>query len=150
MKRLVLVFHDQSVELCCPTCVAADMEAVFRDCLSRTARATRTIVINRKDNVYSVDDGAGEVVTGLPRGDLATFVMEAAVKALIEDIGTGVALHAGAVRWNGKAILVAGPSGSGKSSMIAWLMNRGFEYLTDEAAVLMAPAKYAVCPALSS
>jgi hypothetical protein len=143
VERFVLVFHDQSVALCCPSCVASDMEAVFRDCLSHTATPTRTIVINEKDDtvdgkndVYSVDDGAGEVVTGLTRGDLATFVMEAAVRALIEDISTGVALHAGAIRWNGKAVLVAGPSGSGKSSMIAWLMDRGFEYLTDEVAVL--------------
>lgn len=143
MERFVLAFHDQSVALCCPSCVAADMEAVFRDCLSHTAMPTRTIVVGKQDDsidgkngVYTVDDGAGEVVTGLPRTDLATFVMEAAVRALIEDIRTGVALHAGAVRWNGKAILVAGPSGSGKSSMIAWLMDRGFQYLTDEVAVL--------------
>ncbi len=136
MERFVLVFHDQSVELRCPSCVAADMKAVFRDCLSHTVEPKRSIVINRQNDTYSVDDGAGEVVTGLPRCDLPTFVMEAAVRALIEDIGTGVVLHAGAVRWNGKAVLVAGPSGSGKSSMIAWLMDRGFEYLSDEAAVL--------------
>ncbi len=136
MERFVLVFHDQSVELRCPPCAAADMEAVFRDCLSHSAKPERAIVIDKKDGGYSVDDGAGEVVTGLSRGDLATFVMEATVRALIEDIGTGVALHAGAVRWNGKAVLVAGPSGSGKSSFIAWLMDRGFEYLTDEVTAL--------------
>ena len=136
MERFVLVFHDQSVALCCPACVAADMEAVFQDCLSYSARPTRTIVIGRNDHLYSIDDSAGEAVAGLTRVDLPNFVMEAVVRALIEDISTGVALHAGAVRWNGKAVLVAGPSGSGKSSLIAWLMDCGFEYLTDEAAVL--------------
>ena len=136
MERFVLVFHDQSVALCCPSCVAADMEAIFRDCLSQSARPTRTIVIARNGGLYSIDDSAGEAVSGLTRVDLPNFVMEFVMRALIEDIATGVALHTGAVRWNGKAILVAGPSGSGKSSMIAWLMDRGFEYLTDEAAVL--------------
>jgi hypothetical protein len=28
VDRFVLVFHDQSIALCCPSCVAADMEAV--------------------------------------------------------------------------------------------------------------------------
>ena len=38
VARFVLVFHDRSVALCCPTYVAADMEAVFRDYLPHSIK----------------------------------------------------------------------------------------------------------------
>ena len=48
-----------------------------------------------------------------------------------------VAPHAGAVARNDKAILVPGATGSGKSSLIAWLVDRAFDYLTDEITLLV-------------
>jgi hypothetical protein len=77
-------------------------------------------------------------VAGLARGDLPTFVMEAVVRGLVKDLTTAVALHAGAVAHNGKAALIAGPTGVGKSSLVAWLIGNGFDYLSDEIALLFA------------
>src|SRR5262245_10775609 len=62
--------------------------------------------------------------------------MEAVVRGLVKDLTTAVALHAGAVAHNGKAILIAGPTGAGKSSLVAWLIGNGFAYLSDEIALL--------------
>lgn len=42
------------------------------------------------------------------------------------------ALHAAALVFKGKGILLPGKSGSGKSSLAAWLTSRGHTYLTDE------------------
>lgn len=42
------------------------------------------------------------------------------------------AVHAAAVAAGGKGILLAGKSGSGKSSLAAWLTVHGLTYLTDE------------------
>ena len=45
-------------------------------------------------------------------------------------------LHCGAVRWKGRAILVPGESGSGKSSLTAELVRAGAQYYSDEYAIL--------------
>ncbi len=41
-------------------------------------------------------------------------------------------VHAGAVGWNGRAILLPGPSHSGKSSLVAELVRRGATYYSDD------------------
>lgn len=45
-------------------------------------------------------------------------------------------VHAGAVGWYGKAIVIPGPSLSGKSSLVAALVRAGATYYSDEYAVL--------------
>jgi hypothetical protein len=62
--------------------------------------------------------------------------MDAVVRGLVRDLATAVALHAGAITYNGRAALIAGPTGSGKSSLVAWLIGNGFHYLSDEIALL--------------
>ncbi len=46
-----------------------------------------------------------------------------------------VFVHAGAVGWQGRAIVVPGASGSGKSSLVAALVRAGATYYSDEFAV---------------
>src|SRR5262249_12521904 len=77
-------------------------------------------------------------VAGLVRGDLPTFVMDAVVRGLVKDLTTAVALHAGAVAHSGKAVLVAGPTGAGKSSLVAWLIRNRLTFLSDEIAFRVA------------
>ena len=64
------------------------------------------------------------------------------VDALITDLDSGVALHAGAVLYGDSGILLPGPSGAGKSSLTAWLADRGFAYATDECVVLKQKVPY--------
>jgi hypothetical protein len=45
-------------------------------------------------------------------------------------------LHAGAVSDNGVAALFPAPSGAGKSTLVAGLVQRGFNYVTDEAVAI--------------
>ncbi|MFN2576993.1 MAG: hypothetical protein ABR607_04815 [Pyrinomonadaceae bacterium] len=47
-----------------------------------------------------------------------------------------VFVHAGVVEWKGKAILIPGPSFSGKSTMVAELLRAGATYYSDEYAVI--------------
>jgi hypothetical protein len=60
--------------------------------------------------------------------DLRLFVAEWA--------RTRVFLHAGAVGWRGRAILLPGPSQSGKSTLVAELVRAGARYYSDEFAVI--------------
>jgi len=136
---MLVSLHDQTVELRCPPGVAADIEFLYRGSLVSEASPGSCIVIEEAtDGRFSIAVDRDPMVAELTRGDLATFVMEAVMRGLVKDLTTAVALHAGAVAYNGKAALIAGPTGSGKSSLVAWLVGNGFDYLSDEVAVLFA------------
>jgi hypothetical protein len=47
-----------------------------------------------------------------------------------------ILVHAGAVSWKAKGILLPAEKGSGKTTLVAGLIRAGFDYLTDEAAVI--------------
>ncbi|MFI5180923.1 MAG: hypothetical protein ACHQPI_06000 [Thermoanaerobaculia bacterium] len=70
----------------------------------------------------------GETLLDALESDLERFVAERARRVLF--------IHAGAVGWHGKAILLPGRSGSGKTTLVAALVRAGGVYLSDEYAVL--------------
>ncbi len=51
------------------------------------------------------------------------------------------AIHAGAVFHGRNAILLPGSSGAGKSTLTAWLLTKGYRYLTDELVMLSKEGK---------
>jgi hypothetical protein len=79
---------------------------------------------------------------GVPLSDCATVA--AAVEWLLWHVNQAAAasvagqvvLHAGGVQAGHVGILLPGPSGSGKSSLVAALVERGLRYLSDEIVVL--------------
>jgi len=44
----------------------------------------------------------------------------------------GLVFHAGALAWRGHGVLVPGVIGAGKTTITAWLVTKGVDYLTDE------------------
>ncbi|MBI5876706.1 MAG: hypothetical protein HZB53_03570 [Chloroflexi bacterium] len=44
----------------------------------------------------------------------------------------GLLFHAAALRHNGRGLVIPGISSAGKSTLTAWLLSHGFDYLTDE------------------
>ena len=62
----------------------------------------------------------------------AAILFDSVIFNLLNKNSLGVAFHAGAVAFQEKVILLPGQSGSGKSTMSAWLAAHGFSYLTDE------------------
>lgn len=137
MRRIAVRLGDQVVGIETVTAVAAQIEFMFGPNLcepcSPVTRSLR-IEINEKGN-YTVIDG-NEVTANLSDTDLPVFVAEAVVRNLVTDLTTAVALHTGCVAHNGKAILIAGASGAGKTSLTAWFVEKGFDYVTDEVAIL--------------
>lgn len=71
----------------------------------------------------SIDD-----VYGVLESDLRLYVAEMAPRRVF--------VHAGAVGWRGRAILIPGRSFSGKTTLVAELVKAGAEYYSDEYAVL--------------
>jgi hypothetical protein len=80
--------------------------------------------------------GGRPLLTGVPpealldalESDLELFVAERARRVVF--------IHAGAVGWRGRAILLPGSSGSGKTTLVAAFVRAGAVYLSDEYAVL--------------
>ncbi len=100
------------------------------------ANSAKRIAITEQVDGRFLLSGAGASVGDLGRADVLNFLIERVVHALIVDMTSAPVLHAGAVIRHGQAILVAGASGAGKSSLVAWLVDRGCSYLTDEACVV--------------
>jgi hypothetical protein len=93
--------------------------------------------LTSKDNVtYRVwaPDGA---VPGSSDVAVALDILDAKIRQCVAFHAPGlVFVHAGAVGYNGRAIVIPGRSFSGKSSLVAELVGAGAEYYSDEYTVL--------------
>lgn len=138
VRRISLRFHDQTVDLHFPLGLKTEIDALFRHCIDDSSVGRFPILVGENgDNLFSVRSSELNA-QNLTEGDFATFLMEAVVHDLVYRMQSAVALHAGAVSdANGNAILIAGGSGVGKSSLTAWLIERGFQYLSDEVVALV-------------
>jgi hypothetical protein len=138
MSRFFLSLHDQVVELCCPDNLDDDVRLLFGAGYAKDVTPQHRITINEDEDhcLSMVDDSTPRSAVGFSRDEFPMVVMEAVSHALIVDLHTAVALHSGAVAWDDNSILIAGQTGAGKSSLVAWFVDKGFEYLTDELIVV--------------
>lgn len=95
----------------------------------------------RVDNVarYHVQNGSSITISpevGAMNDDILVFLMGSAMGALLHQRRI-LALHAGAIVVNGKSVIFAGPSGIGKSTLIAGLHRRGYHFLADDVCAVM-------------
>jgi hypothetical protein len=114
--------------------------------LADRATATR-IEVRRTGTGFSlrVDDGPATMVPTVDAGVLGTLdrIVTAVLGAL--DARGILATHAGVVTFGGRAVLLAGPSGRGKSTLSLAMLRDGASLLTDEMA-LIDPAGPSVLP----
>jgi len=98
------------------------------------------------DHIYSLwasDGTPARVYSGRARR-ARTLDLGKALAVLEAEIRQGIAtaaprhtfVHAGAVGWRGRAIVIPGRSRSGKTTLVAALVSAGASYLSDEYAVL--------------
>jgi len=65
-------------------------------------------------------------------GDLIYHLSDRVVFHIADQADAAYCLHAAAVTYQNKAIVIPAQSGSGKSSFTCWLVKNGFDYITDE------------------
>jgi hypothetical protein len=65
-------------------------------------------------------------------GGASAFLLEKLQDHLVQHCTNGILLHAAAVARGGRSLLLAGGTGSGKTTLATWLVRRGIDYLTDE------------------
>jgi hypothetical protein len=68
--------------------------------------------------------------------DLAPDLMRVVDDAVVQRLTTLRAVHAGAVLWCGRALLLPGGTHAGKSSLVTELLRRGATYFSDEYALI--------------
>jgi hypothetical protein len=79
----------------------------------------------------------GVVAHRSPRvGGVVDWILWKASTEAIAGIEGYVAIHAGAVGWDGSSVLLPAPHDSGKTTLTAALTASGFSYFTDEAALI--------------
>lgn len=88
------------------------------------------------DVIYRLFRDSGEVASSLDPDYIARLLGHTLIVCLTETSSRRVFLHAGAVGWRGRGLLLPGPGWSGKSSLVAELVRAGADYYTDDVAVL--------------
>jgi hypothetical protein len=85
---------------------------------------------------YTLTSSSGTLFTGSLNVQCAAVLFDQVIFHLLDQRKNGIALHSGAVVFQGKTILLPGQSGSGKSTVSAWLTSEHCScrcsYLTDE------------------
>jgi hypothetical protein len=100
------------------------------------AKAIVTTVVRERGGVAVIVDE--ELVAACPLIEEAAVMVRACLSELaIMRSGGLCAIHAGALGRNGRALLLPGDAGHGKSTLSAGLAARGFEMLCDDTALLV-------------
>ncbi|MDU9050172.1 MAG: hypothetical protein Q3M30_15100 [Candidatus Electrothrix sp. Rat3] len=129
--------------------------AASRGTSLHTADTTATLTITStvgcaEGEKYTLADSSGTLFTGSLNVQCAAVLFDQVIFHLLNHLKDGVALHSGAVVYQGKTILLPGQSGSGKSTVSAWLTSEHStcrcSYLTDELVVLPENASDSVVP----
>jgi hypothetical protein len=86
---------------------------------------------------FSIESRHSEPVGNLTLPELLSRLLDEVGRSLIFDLDRAVALHGASVLANdNKIVLIAGPTGAGKSTLAAWLAENGMDYLSDEIVLL--------------
>ncbi|MDH3375624.1 MAG: hypothetical protein OEQ39_01470 [Gammaproteobacteria bacterium] len=81
---------------------------------------------------FTMSRNGKELYSGQSSGMLANLLVGETIYNLADRSRGGLVFHAGAVSWDGAGVLLPGKTGAGKTTLTAWLVARGLNYLTDE------------------
>ena len=89
------------------------------------------IVIKSFHDRYLLSYGGGQIETDAPLQAALNIVFENTVYS------PGILpLHAGAVEVNGRAFVFIAPTGTGKTTLVAYLAHKGYPYISDDRALV--------------
>jgi hypothetical protein len=141
----VEIHYNDDTSLAFLDVLFGDLHSPSREALPQR-EATLTIALSQKGDEegeqYLLIDRQERIFTGPLNVQFAAILFDKVIFHLINHRNDGVALHSAAVACQGGTILLPGQSGSGKSTVTAWLISGHCQcrcsYLTDEL-VLLAP-----------
>jgi len=137
VHRSIISFAGCAVELLHPAGWEDDLALLFGTSdTTDAAIAGRIAARATSDGNISLLEDDALTFEDLPRHEALHRLAGIVVGRLASSVKTGVSIHAGVVLLNAQAILIAGPTGAGKSTLTAWFVEKGYDYLTDEFALL--------------
>jgi hypothetical protein len=133
MRPILVGFPDHVIAVTCPDSLRGDAENLLKPLRAGKRRPDYSIDIKthgRNRYRFCIDGVESEGLC--TRATALVRLVDEVCRLAVFDVDDGLVLHAGAIAKGDRGILIAGPSGSGKSSLAAWFADRGFDYLTDE------------------
>jgi coenzyme PQQ synthesis protein D (PqqD) len=91
-----------------------------------------TIDVERDKSGWTVRRNEGAFASSLRTNEIVPVVVSALLDGLLRRIGSSIAFHASAAKHNGRCLLLAAPAGSGKSTLCAALLSRGYQFIADD------------------
>lgn len=114
------------------TVIAANFAAMTVAPDSTVPALRYRVAAGAEPDVFRVSCGGTVVDEHVARGDILYALEQSLTVELQLRRADLLFLHAAAVEWNGRAVLFAAESGSGKSTTTWALLHHGFGYLSDE------------------
>jgi hypothetical protein len=140
-RRRTLTLGARTLRISYPSALRAAVAALFGALEGAQGASGRppdiTLDVSQTgDDAYTIIDSSAASSDEYRGDEIASQVSAKIIAALVEGLTGAVALHAGAVLWKNACILLPGASGIGKTSLVAWLVDRGCRYLSDELVIL--------------
>jgi hypothetical protein len=103
----------------------------------RSSKQDRLGLLDEGNGIYSIYRPDGACIHDAPGREYALTMLESQIQGHIALDATGfVFIHAGVVADGGRAIVIPGPSFSGKTTLVRALVDAGAVYYSDEFAAL--------------
>ncbi|GAB4436998.1 MAG: hypothetical protein Kow0031_18810 [Anaerolineae bacterium] len=83
-------------------------------------------------NQFTLHRNDSRIYSGDSLPQLADLLLGNSCHHLADRSHGGLLFHAGAVERQGRGLILPGTMGAGKTTLTAWLLTRGFNYLSDE------------------
>lgn len=135
--RALISLSDQCLTLSFPAAAAEIVRFLFHPHMTGSDAVRAQAEIRQDpDGTFTLQTPHTPTVSGLTELSLPDHLMDAVIRGLVTDLRSGIALHAAAVAFDDRALLIAGATGVGKSTLTAWLAANHARYLTDELVIL--------------
>lgn len=139
MNEVVVRLGHHTVAIELPAHLLGDgILASLQSDLPVTGSDDRIIVGDEGDRSFTLRGPDGPNESGLKRGALLNRLLVSVADRLTDKAGVPV-LRAAAVSWDDSAVLIAGPESSGKSSLAAWFVEKGFALIGDDRVAILDP-----------
>ncbi|MGH2572272.1 MAG: hypothetical protein ACRDGU_02090 [Actinomycetota bacterium] len=109
--------------------------APFRNGAEGTNERVYSLVRTDRDLPYSLFEDDALIKEVVHPGSLIDRLLSEITAQAVERTAH-LAVHAGAASWKGRTVLLPAPPDSGKTTLTAALTQAGFDFLTDEAALI--------------
>jgi len=148
MLTRVLSFGDSSIEVITHSDETGDLvEMLFKGVPEQGVNPphARLEISQDRDRDFRLTRDEKEIYKGDSPAALANSLMDACIYNLADKCSSGLLFHAACLSWKGKGIIMPAQSGHGKTTLSAWLLSNGFDYLTDELVYLPLESRQAMC-----